>query len=116
MSIESKIKELNIIIPDAPSPVGSYVASKTIGNLLFISGQISLDKDNNLITGLIPKEIESLVKTKVLSGGMLPKIQAALIAAENKVNSVHIIDGRVEHALLLEILTDQGVGTLIKAN
>jgi acetylglutamate kinase len=46
---------------------------------------------------------------------MLPKIQAALIAAENNVNSVHIIDGRVEHALLLEILTDQGVGTLIKA-
>jgi len=75
-----------------------------------------LDKDNNLITGLIPKEIENLIKTKVLSGGMLPKIQAALIAAENKVNSVHIIDGRVEHALLLEILTDQGVGTLIKAN
>jgi acetylglutamate kinase len=74
------------------------------------------NKDKNLITGLIPKEIESLVKTKVLSGGMLPKIQAALIAAENKVNSVHIIDGRVEHALLLEILTDQGVGTLIKAN
>ena len=51
MSIESKIKELNIIIPDAPSPVGSYVASKTIGNLLFISGQISLDKDNKLIKG-----------------------------------------------------------------
>ena len=75
-----------------------------------------LNKDNNLITGLIPKEIESLIKTKVLSGGMLPKIQAALIAAENKVNSVHIIDGRVEHALLLEILTDQGVGTLIKEN
>ena len=75
-----------------------------------------LNKDNNLITGLIPKEIESLIRTKVLSGGMLPKIQAAIIAAENKVNSVHIIDGRVEHALLLEILTDQGVGTLIKAN
>ena len=75
-----------------------------------------LDKDNNLITGLIPKEIEILIKTEVLSGGMLPKIQAALTAAENNVNSVHIIDGRVEHALLLEILTDQGVGTLIKAN
>ena len=75
-----------------------------------------LNKDNNLITKLIPKEIESLIKTEVLSGGMLPKIQAALIAAENNVNSVHIIDGRVEHALLLEILTDQGVGTLIKAN
>jgi acetylglutamate kinase len=71
-----------------------------------------LNKDNNLITGLIPKEIESLIKSEVLSGGMLPKIQAALIAAENNVNR---IDGRVEHALLLEILTDQGVGTLIKA-
>ena len=75
-----------------------------------------LDKENNLITGLTPKEIESLIKVGVLSGGMLPKIQAALIAAENSVNSVHIIDGRVEHALLLEILTDQGVGTLIKAH
>ena len=75
-----------------------------------------LDEENNLITGLTPKGIESLIKVEVLSGGMLPKIQAALIAAENNVNSVHIIDGRVEHALLLEILTDQGVGTLIKAN
>ena len=75
-----------------------------------------LDKENNLITGLTPKEIESLIKVGILSGGMLPKIQAALIAAENNVNSVHIIDGRVEHALLLEILTDQGVGTLIKAH
>jgi len=75
-----------------------------------------LDKENNLITGLTPKEIESLIKVGILSGGMLPKIQAALIAAENNVNSVHIIDGRVEHALLLEILTDQGVCTLIKAH
>ncbi|MDG2252352.1 MAG: acetylglutamate kinase [Methylophilaceae bacterium] len=74
-----------------------------------------LDKEKNLITGLVPKEIESLIKKEVLSGGMLPKIQAALLAAKTNVNSVHIIDGRVEHALLLEILTDQGVGTLIKA-
>mgnify|MGYP000179600638 CR=1 FL=1 len=67
-----------------------------------------LDKEKNLITGLVPKEIESLIKKEVLSGGMLPKIQAALLAAKTNVNSVHIIDGRVEHALLLEILTDQG--------
>ena len=51
MCIESKIKELKIILPNAPSPVGSYVASKIIGNLLFVSGQISLDKDNKLIKG-----------------------------------------------------------------
>ena len=50
-----------------------------------------------------------------LSGGMLPKIGSALDAARGGVKSVHIIDGRVEHALLLEVLTDEGVGTLIKA-
>ena len=75
-----------------------------------------LDDDKNLITGLVPKEIEGLIKKGTLLGGMLPKIHAALHAAKSSVNSVHIIDGRVEHALLLEILTDQGVGTLIKAH
>ena len=75
-----------------------------------------LDDDKNLITGLVPKEIEGLIKKGILLGGMLPKIHAALHAAKSSVNSVHIIDGRVEHALLLEILTDQGVGTLIKAH
>ena len=75
-----------------------------------------LNKNNNLITGLIPKEIEDLIEEGILSGGMLPKIHAALHAAKSSVSSVHIIDGRVEHALLLEILTDQGVGTLIKAH
>jgi acetylglutamate kinase len=51
----------------------------------------------------------------VISGGMLPKIGSALDAARNGVKSVHIIDGRVPHALLLEVLTDQGVGTLIRS-
>jgi acetylglutamate kinase len=73
-----------------------------------------LDKKNNLITGLIPKEIKRLIDDGTISEGMLPKINSAVHAAKHKVNTVHIIDGRVEHALLLEILTDQGVGTLIK--
>jgi len=73
-----------------------------------------LDKNNNLITGLIPKEIKKLIDDGTISHGMLPKINSAVHAAKHKVNTVHIIDGRVEHALLLEILTDQGVGTLIK--
>ena len=75
-----------------------------------------LDKNKKLITGLVADEIDSLIKSGILSGGMLPKIQSAVHAAKSKVNSVHIIDGRVEHALLLEILTDQGVGTLIKSH
>ena len=74
-----------------------------------------LDKAGNLLTGVTPKEIDAMVEDGTLSGGMLPKIGSALDAARSGVKSVHIIDGRVEHALLLEILTDQGVGTLIKS-
>jgi acetylglutamate kinase len=74
-----------------------------------------LDKDGNLLTGLTPKQIDAMVADGSLSGGMLPKISSALDAARSGVRSVHIIDGRVEHALLLEIMTDEGVGTLIKS-
>lgn len=74
-----------------------------------------LDKNGDLLTGLTPKEIDEMVADGTLSGGMLPKISSALEAARGGVQAVHIIDGRVEHALLLEVLTDEGVGTLIKA-
>jgi acetylglutamate kinase len=67
------------------------------------------------LTGITPREIDDMVADGTLSGGMLPKIGSALDAARSGVKSVHIIDGRVEHALLLEILTDDGVGTLIKS-
>ncbi|MBI4756397.1 MAG: acetylglutamate kinase [Betaproteobacteria bacterium] len=74
-----------------------------------------LDKAGHLLTGITPRDIDAMVGDGTLSGGMLPKIGSALDAARSGVRSVHIIDGRVEHALLLEILTDQGVGTLIKS-
>lgn len=74
-----------------------------------------LDKQGNLLTGLTPSRIDELVADGTLSGGMLPKISSALDAARAGVPSVHIIDGRVKHALLLEILTDAGVGTMIRA-
>ena len=74
-----------------------------------------LDKNGKLLTGLTPKKIDDLVGKGVISGGMLPKIGSALDAARNGVKSVHIIDGRVPHALLLEVLTDEGVGTLIRS-
>jgi acetylglutamate kinase len=74
-----------------------------------------LDRDGKLLTGLTPKRIDELVSEGTLSGGMLPKIASALDAARSGVRSVHIIDGRVEHALLLEIFTDEGVGTLIRS-
>ncbi|OAI51056.1 acetylglutamate kinase [Betaproteobacteria bacterium SCGC AG-212-J23] len=74
-----------------------------------------LDKNGKLLTGLTPRKIDDLVAKGVISGGMLPKIGSALDAARNGVKSVHIIDGRVPHAVLLEVLTDQGVGTLIRS-
>jgi acetylglutamate kinase len=74
-----------------------------------------LDKAGKLITGLTAREIDDLFADGTLSGGMLPKISSALDAATAGVNSVHIIDGRVDHALLLEIMTDHGVGTMIKS-
>ncbi|HQR50477.1 MAG TPA: acetylglutamate kinase [Methylophilaceae bacterium] len=74
-----------------------------------------LDKKGELLTGLTAKEIDGLFEDGTRSGGMLPKISSALDAARSGVKSVHIIDGRVEHALLLEVLTDEGVGTLIRA-
>jgi acetylglutamate kinase len=73
-----------------------------------------LDKNGNLLTGLTPKQVDRLFADGTIHGGMLPKIGSALDAAKSGVKSVHIIDGRVEHALLLEVLTDQGVGTLIR--
>ena len=75
-----------------------------------------LDKSGNLVSGITPKQIDEMVKDGTLSGGMLPKIGSAVDAARNGVKGVHIIDGRVEHALLLEILTDHGVGTMIKSH
>ncbi|HMS80349.1 MAG TPA: acetylglutamate kinase, partial [Burkholderiaceae bacterium] len=75
-----------------------------------------LDKNGNLLTGLTAKQIDALFADGTLSGGMLPKISSALDAAKAGVNSVHVIDGRVDHALLLEIMTDQGVGTMIRSH
>lgn len=73
-----------------------------------------LDKQGNLLTGLTPDEIETLVSDGTISGGMLPKVKCATDALEAGVGSVQIIDGRVENAILLELFTDSGVGTLIK--
>jgi acetylglutamate kinase len=74
-----------------------------------------LDREGRLITGLSAAQIDELFADGTISGGMLPKISSALEAAHGGVNSVHIIDGRVDHCLLLEILTDRGVGTMIRS-
>ncbi len=74
-----------------------------------------LDKAGNLLVDLTAKEIDALFADGTISGGMLPKISGALDAAKAGVNAVHIIDGRVPHAMLLEILSDQAYGTMIRS-
>ena len=75
-----------------------------------------LDKNGELLTDLSAREVDALFADGTISGGMLPKISGALDAAKSGVNSVHVIDGRVPHALLLEILTDQAFGTMIRSH
>jgi len=73
-----------------------------------------LDKQMKLLTGLTPREVDELIADGTISGGMIPKVGYAVDAVNSGVKSAHIIDGRVEHALLLEVLTPEGVGTLIR--
>lgn len=72
-----------------------------------------LDENKNLLTGLTTHDVDKLIETGVIYGGMIPKISCALDAVKQGVKSAHIVDGRVPHASLLEIFTDHGVGTLI---
>ncbi|MEI7531247.1 MAG: acetylglutamate kinase [Betaproteobacteria bacterium] len=75
-----------------------------------------MNRDGELLTNLSAKEIDALFADGTISGGMLPKISSALDAARSGVSSVHIIDGRIEHSLLLEILTEQAFGTMIRSH
>ncbi|MGD8569844.1 MAG: acetylglutamate kinase [Gammaproteobacteria bacterium] len=75
-----------------------------------------LDKDGKLLTGLSAAHVDKLIEDGTIHGGMLPKIDAALNAVKSGVHTSHIIDGRVAHAVLLEIFTDEGVGTLITSS
>jgi len=130
-SVISTLEDGGFIPVVAPIGVGKDGASYNI-NADLVAGKLAevlkaeklvvltntlgvLDKEGQLLTGLTPKKIDELIADGTLSGGMLPKISSALDAARNGVKSVHIIDGRVDHALLLEILTSEGIGTLIRS-
>ena len=72
-----------------------------------------LDENGKVLTGVSVEEVDKLISDGIIHGGMLPKIRSALNAVHGGIQTSHIIDGRVQHAVLLEILTDEGVGTLI---
>ena len=123
------MKDSNIIPVIAPIGIDSEGVSYNI-NADSVAGEIAKvlkadklmlltnvpgvkDKKGNILTGLKIKQVNELIADNTIEGGMLPKVECALNAVKNGVNSATIVDGRVQHAVLLEIFTDQGVGTLI---
>ena len=83
--------------------------------LLLLTNTVGiLDKNEKLLTGIDARQVDAYIADGTIHGGMLPKVNCALDAVKSGVKTAHIIDGRVEHAVLLELLTDEGVGTLIK--
>src|SRR5690606_40100891 len=83
--------------------------------IMLTNTQGVLDAEGRVLTGLSQADVTGLIEKGVITGGMLPKVRAVLDAVASGVRTAHIIDGRVEHAVLLEILTDHGVGTLIRS-
>jgi len=129
-SVVSMLDDDNFIPVIAPIGVGENGESYNI-NADLVAGKLStvlgaeklllltntvgiLDKRENLLTGLTAKQVDDYIDDGTIYGGMLPKVNCALDAVKSGVKTSHIIDGRVPHAVLLELLTDEGVGTLLK--
>ncbi len=101
---------------NADSVAGAIAAELKAEKLILMTNTPGvLDKNGDLLTGLDKNEVASLIEDGTIVGGMMPKVECALSSVQNKVKTAHIIDGRVDHALLLEVMTDSGVGTLIRS-
>jgi acetylglutamate kinase len=104
----------NINADTAAAALAVAVGAEKVIYLTDIAGLLrDLDDPASLISSTTPGELRRLIGAGVLSGGMIPKIDACIRAVENGVSSAHIVDGRVPHVVLLELLTDTGIGTMI---
>ncbi len=102
----------NINADTAASEIAAAIGARRV---VFLTDTLGvLDKDKNLISSLDKNEIEELKRDGTIAGGMIPKVDAALDAVLRGVEKAHIIDGRIEHSILLELLTSEGIGTEIK--
>ncbi len=99
---------------NADTVAGKLAAHMGAEKLMLLTNTAGiLDKSGQPLTGLAPEEVDALIADGTIYGGMLPKVRCALSAVSEGVRSAHIIDGRIRHAVLLEVFTDSGVGTLI---
>ena len=100
---------------NADSVAGAIAAELVAEKLILMTNTPGvLDKQGELLTGLDAEQVADLITDGTIVGGMMPKVECALTAVQHHVKTAHIIDGRVNHALLLEVMTDSGVGTLIR--
>jgi len=104
-------KSYNINADTAAGSIAKALSAEKLILLTDVRGV--LDKEENLISSLKKSEIETLIKNKTVSGGMIPKVGCCVDAIEGGVEETHIIDGRIPHAILLEVFTDSGIGTQI---
>ena len=98
---------------NADSVAASIAAVMKSEKLILLTNATGVMQAKTLLTGLSPKRIEELIADEVIKGGMLPKVRCAVDALQSGVHTAHIIDGRIEHAVLLELFTSEGIGTLI---
>lgn len=112
VTVDSDGHSLNI---NADTMAGAIAAALQAEKLILLTDTPGVLHEGKTITGLKFDDVKELINNKIIHGGMLPKVDCCLHAIEHGVNRAHIIDGRVPHALLLEIFTDKGVGTLIES-
>ncbi|MBE0443552.1 MULTISPECIES: acetylglutamate kinase [unclassified Psychrobacter] len=111
LGVDSEGHTYNINADLVAGKVAEFLQAEKLMLLTNIKGV--LGRDGQVVTGLTPKKVDGLIEDGTISGGMIPKIQCALDAVRSGVKSAVIVDGRVPHATLLEIFTNEGVGTLI---
>ena len=111
LGVDSEGNTYNINADLVAGKVAEFLQAEKLMLLTNIKGV--LGRDGEVVTGLTPKKVDELIEDGTISGGMIPKIQCALDAVRSGVKSAVIVDGRVPHATLLEIFTNEGVGTLI---
>ena len=99
---------------NADSVAASIAAVVKSEKLILLTNTTGVMDGDTLLTGLSPSHVNELIDSKVIHGGMLPKVRCAIDALQSGVQTAHIIDGRIQHAVLLELFTDQGIGTLIE--
>jgi acetylglutamate kinase len=99
---------------NADSVAAAIASVMKCEKLILLTNTPGVLQNGELLTGLSPQQITELINCGVIEGGMIPKVNCVVDALQSGVNSAHIIDGRIEHAVLLELFTDKGVGTLIE--